>query len=113
MLLNMMSQPHRAVATYSEVKGEAVMQLGRKNHISNLRQRLRKATESANIEWPQCVDSTNPIGCTECQSIIATEGYDVFIIPENTMVTADYREDRVRIFCNIEEGVVLATPKVG
>ncbi len=108
-----MSHPHRAFATDSEVKGEAVMQLERKIHISNLRQRVRKATELVSIEWPQCVDSTNPIGCTECQSIIANEGYDVFIIPENTMVTADYREDRVRIFCNTEDGVVLATPKVG
>ncbi len=109
----MVPHSHLAVLADSKVEGGAVIQHGRKNRISDLRQRLRKATELVNIDWPQCMNGTDPIGCTECQTMIANEGYEVFIIPENTMVTADYREDRVRIFCNTEEGVVLATPKVG
>jgi hypothetical protein len=40
------------------------------------------------------------------------EEMNVFIIPEDSMVTMDYRTDRVRVFVN-EEGMVVRQPTIG
>lgn len=52
--------------------------------------------------WPECVDI--PLTCEECKEYIVDEKNPsivlVDIIPYDSFVTADYRTDRVRIFCN-------------
>lgn len=54
------------------------------------------------ISWPECVDI--PLTCEECKAYILDEKNPsivmVNIIPYDSFVTADYRTDRVRIFCN-------------
>mmetsp|Transcript_5635 Transcript_5635/g.8575 ORF Transcript_5635/g.8575 Transcript_5635/m.8575 type:complete len:102 (+) Transcript_5635:54-359(+) len=36
----------------------------------------------------------------------------VLVVPQDAMVTADYREDRVRLFVN-DEGITVRTPHIG
>jgi hypothetical protein len=52
--------------------------------------------------WPECVNI--PLTCEECEAYILGEKNPyislVNIIPYDSFVTADYRTDRVRIFCN-------------
>jgi hypothetical protein len=62
--------------------------------------------------WPECVGKTG----TECVAIIERVAPDVrgnvFVIPHGSMVTMDYRTDRVRVFVD-EGGVVVQPPHRG
>lgn len=106
MLLGMLAQPLICVsAADSKVNRKVVSQ---QRHTNRLRALLEPV---AKTEWPEC----DGIGCDDCKTLIEGENasLQIFIIPENTMVTADYREDRVRIFCLIEQGTVLDVPRIG
>ena len=62
--------------------------------------------------WPECLGRTG----NECKNIIESMAPDVkgriFIMPPNSMMTMDYRTDRVRVFVN-EAGVVEKVPQRG
>ena len=60
--------------------------------------------------WPECVGmSTN-----EAETLIKAEkpGVEAIPVPEGSMVTMDYREDRVRIYHD-EAGKVTQAPRIG
>jgi hypothetical protein len=64
---------------------------------------IKEAADNNNkTTWPECVDM--PLTCEECEAYILGEKNPyisiVNIIPYDSFVTADYRTDRVRIFCN-------------
>jgi hypothetical protein len=62
--------------------------------------------------WPECVGLTG----AECKILIEASGSDlrghVQIIPEDMMVTMDFRTDRVRIFVDAD-GIVAKIPHRG
>lgn len=60
--------------------------------------------------WPACVGMTGE----ECTTYIQeyTTGLTIVIVPEGSMVTADFREDRVRIWVD-SDGFVVVTPNKG
>jgi hypothetical protein len=62
--------------------------------------------------WPECVGKTG----SQCVAIIEEQAPDVrgnvFVIPEGSMVTMDYRTDRVRVFVD-EAGTVKTPPQRG
>jgi hypothetical protein len=60
--------------------------------------------------WPKCVGMAGE----ECESYIesTTEGLTVVIVPEGSMVTEDFRTDRVRIWVDAND-IVVATPSRG
>ena len=62
--------------------------------------------------WPQCVGMSGD----DCKHVIETYAEDVrgnvFIIPEDSMVTMDFRTDRVRIFVD-GDNVVTQIPGRG
>jgi len=60
--------------------------------------------------WPECVGKTGE----EAKAIISQERPDLelHILPENSMVTMDYRLDRCRIFVDANNKVVGA-PRLG
>lgn len=63
--------------------------------------------------WPECVDE--PLTCEDCKKHIEEENHPeitmITIVPFDSFVTADYRLDRVRIFCN--DTAVTTVPTVG
>jgi hypothetical protein len=68
---------------------------------------------TSKTSWPECIDI--PLTCEECKAHIVDEKNPeikiVDIIPYGWVVTADYRTDRVRIFCN--ETNVTTIPIIG
>jgi hypothetical protein len=63
--------------------------------------------------WPECVGQTG----AECKTLIEATGSsdlkgNVQIIPEDYMVTMDFRTDRVRIFVD-GDGLVVKIPHRG
>jgi len=61
--------------------------------------------------WHECLSETGK----ECKRLIRDECPDlkiIEIVPENSLVTSDYRLDRVRIFVN-DAGIVVDIPRVG
>jgi hypothetical protein len=65
-------------------------------------------------QWPE-LDLVGYTGEDAKFAILAAtkdEEMSVIIIPEDSMVTMDYRTDRVRVFVN-EEGKVVRQPKIG
>jgi hypothetical protein len=62
--------------------------------------------------WPELVG-------TPCEQARATveaampAGSLVLVVPEQAMVTMDFRTNRVRIFCARETGLVATPPRVG
>jgi len=63
--------------------------------------------------WPAC--EVGATACQDCKGIITAENPDLYveIIAYGTMVTMDYRDDRVRIFCQIEDNLVASPPFIG
>ena len=64
-------------------------------------------------EWPELVGKTGE----EAREVILATGAaagvkDVEIVPEDAMVTADFRTDRVRVFVD-GSGKVARTPTIG
>ena len=61
-------------------------------------------------EWPELVGKTGE----EAREVILATGAaaDVEIVPEDAMVTADFRTDRVRVFVD-GSGKVARTPIIG
>eukprot|EP00891_Asterochloris_glomerata_P002232 jgi/Astpho2/2232/Aster-x0101 len=58
--------------------------------------------------WPEFVGQDG----NTAKKAIEKEGYTAFLVPEGSMMTMDYRTDRVRI--HIDSGnKVIKTPKVG
>ncbi|XP_060577863.1 uncharacterized protein LOC132734972 [Ruditapes philippinarum] len=60
--------------------------------------------------WPELVG----LPSTEAENVIRGiyKNITIQILPENSMVTMDYREDRVRIFTD-GEGKVATAPMIG
>jgi len=63
--------------------------------------------------WPAC--EVGATACQDCKGIIAAENSElrVEIITYGTGVTKDYRNDRVRIFCQLEDNLVASPPFIG
>jgi hypothetical protein len=66
--------------------------------------------EEGKTSWPELVGKTGE----EAKQVIQDQypDFNIQIIPENSMVTMDYRTDRVRVFINAN-GIVTGTPQVG
>mmetsp|Transcript_3919 Transcript_3919/g.11394 ORF Transcript_3919/g.11394 Transcript_3919/m.11394 type:complete len:103 (-) Transcript_3919:158-466(-) len=63
------------------------------------------------VSWPHLVGSSP----SEAESSILHDRPDVKvqIVQEGSMVTADYRQDRVRVYVDKERKKVVRAPKVG
>lgn len=61
-------------------------------------------------EWPELVGRPG----TEAEKLIHEDdpSLTVQVLPENSMVTMDYRMDRVRVFVD-DEGSVAGVPRLG
>ena len=62
-------------------------------------------------EWPELVGKTGE----EAKEVIAAsapEVKDIIIVPQDSMVTGDFRTDRVWIFVD-GAGIVVKTPRIG
>ena len=61
--------------------------------------------------WPQLVG----MNIDEAMTVIKTQNpsLSVIAVPENSMVTMDYRLDRVRVFYNKETNKVVYEPSTG
>jgi predicted glutamine amidotransferase len=73
----------------------------------------KNTTDCPKTSWPECV--SEPLTCEGCKTLITDENHPeitmIDIVPYDAFVTADYRLDRVRIFCN---GTTVTTePMVG
>eukprot|EP00339_Tiarina_fusa_P016542 CAMPEP_0117016380 /NCGR_PEP_ID=MMETSP0472-20121206/12920_1 /TAXON_ID=693140 ORGANISM="Tiarina fusus, Strain LIS" /NCGR_SAMPLE_ID=MMETSP0472 /ASSEMBLY_ACC=CAM_ASM_000603 /LENGTH=68 /DNA_ID=CAMNT_0004720411 /DNA_START=289 /DNA_END=495 /DNA_ORIENTATION=- len=66
---------------------------------------------SQNTSWPELVGMTGQ----DAQATLRTEHPDwtIQVIPDGSMVTMDYREDRVRIFVDANDGKVVKAPTIG
>jgi len=54
--------------------------------------------------------------CEQARAAVEADmpaGALVLVVPEQAMVTMDFRTNRVRIFCTRETGLVSAPPRVG
>ena len=87
--------------------------------VSTTRSAVDETTQDTNNklqQWPELnlVGSTGEDAKFAILAATTTkeEEMNVFILPEDSMVTMDYRTDRVRIFVN-EEGKVVRQPKIG
>jgi len=60
--------------------------------------------------WPKCVGMTGE----DCRDMIsqAAPSLDLYIIPDGSAVTMDYRLDRVRIFID-DDDIVVSVPDRG
>lgn len=60
--------------------------------------------------WPKCVGMTGE----DCVSYIEsnTEGLTIVIVPEGSVVTQDFRTDRVRVWVDAKD-IVFAAPSRG
>lgn len=62
--------------------------------------------------WPELVGTP----CEQARAAIEAAmpaGALVLVVPEHSMVTMDFRSNRVRIFCARETGLVATPPRVG
>lgn len=71
------------------------------------------AITNQRTEWPSCVGLLG----TECKTMILQEGssvepLNIYILDQYSMVTEDYRTNRVRIFID-DNGVVVRSPMIG
>jgi len=72
--------------------------------------RRGRASETIEGPWPTCTTSirTVRLDATECKDYIL--GFDhrlnIFLVPEGTGVTLDYRTDRVRIYHDADFNVI-------
>jgi len=66
--------------------------------------------EEGRTSWPELVGKTG----AEAKATIEEENpsLQVVIVPYGSVVTADYRTDRVRIYVDVE-GIVVETPRIG
>lgn len=68
--------------------------------------------DSSQGPWPECVGKTGQ----ECVALIEEQAPDVkgnvLIVPHGSIVTMDYRTNRVRVFVD-EQGVVVKPPSRG
>jgi hypothetical protein len=66
--------------------------------------------EGGKTSWPELEGKMGE----EAKQVIQDQypDFNIQIIPENSMVTMDYRTDRVRVFINAN-GIVTGTPQVG
>jgi hypothetical protein len=64
---------------------------------------------SKNGPWKECLGMDGNACCELINSLVDV---DCQIIPENSMVTMDFREDRVRVFVN-DDNVVTHIPSRG
>jgi hypothetical protein len=62
--------------------------------------------------WPKCLGMTGQECATYVVSSTTRDSLDVMIVVDGTIVTSDFRKDRVRIFVN-EEGIVEIVPGRG
>jgi hypothetical protein len=73
-------------------------------------QKLPAMSEAGRTSWPEL--SGMPGGEVEITLKASHPDWKIEIIPDGSMVTMDYREDRVRIWID-EDGKVARAPTVG
>jgi hypothetical protein len=80
------------------------------HHHRHLRYRQRIIMSSAITSWPELVGMTGD----QAENSLRADHPDwtIQVIPNGSMVTMDYREDRVRIFVD-DDGKVVNPPRVG
>ena len=67
--------------------------------------------QEAKTEWPELVNRN----VEEAEQTIRQENPNVQVhrVPQDSMVTMDWREDRVRVFYDENNNQVVRTPRVG
>ena len=67
--------------------------------------------ESDKTSWPEL----EGMDVDQAVQLIKEENTDLTVhkIEEGSMVTADYRTDRVRVFYNVDTNTVAGTPRIG
>jgi len=92
--------------------GDAAQVADRATHVQtmatdhapvNAEARARKPTE-----WPELVGQD----ANHAKEVIEAFGYNVFLVPEGSAVTMDYRTSRVRIYVD-KNNKVQAVPRIG
>ena len=78
----------------------------------SLREVLRKELPIIKEAWPEVVGMDGSAAKVAIEAENNVNVRQIQCIPEGSMVTRDYREDRVRIFTN-KDGKVVAAPTVG
>ena len=79
---------------------------------------VKRGTDKA-CTMPDCSKSSWPeLNGTDAQKAKefleeTTSGMAIYLVPTGSMVTMDYRQDRVRIFYDTETGKVVRTPQIG
>jgi Potato inhibitor I family len=68
--------------------------------------------DSSQGPWPECVGKTGQECVTLIEELAPDVKGNVFIIPYGSMVTMDFRTNRVRVFVD-EQGVVVKAPSRG
>ena len=66
---------------------------------------------SRQSEWPAATGRAIDDVVQEIKG--ANTGLTVVKVEEGSMVTMDFRQDRVRVYYNKETGIVVGTPKIG
>lgn len=93
-----------------------------KNNLSDSEQNPSKRKTPPNLDimtmdaeqrtaWPELVGLEGNQAKSQLEASLLP-GKDIMIVPEDSMVTMDYRTDRIRIFVN-KEGKVARPPALG
>ena len=64
----------------------------------------------ASMEWPALLGVDKDVAVAQIKA--EQPSFTVLAVPENSMVTMDFREDRVRVFYNAA-GKVASVPRTG
>jgi hypothetical protein len=62
--------------------------------------------------WPKCLGMTGQQCATYIESSTTRDSLDIMVVAKGTVLTSDFRSDRVRIVVN-GEGIVDAVPGRG
>ena len=61
-------------------------------------------------QWPELVDQNAEEAKAQ---LVKDTGCNVFLVEAGSVVTMDFRQDRIRIFYDKTTGKVIRTPKIG
>ena len=66
---------------------------------------------NSNGPWQECLNSDEDC----CVDNLKSVGPDlnINVVPQGSIVTADHRSDRVRIWYNIDSNLVVRAPRIG
>ena len=77
---------------------------------ADLKKQIGHPEADAKTEWPELVGKD----ADGAKAVLEEEtGKKVYLVKSGSMVTMDYRTDRIRVFYDAETGLVTKPPKVG